>query len=968
MDVKTAFLNGPLKEEVYVAQPEGFVDPDHPEKVYLLRKALYGLKQAPRAWYDELSNFLMSKGFTKGTIDPTLFKIKYGEDILLVQIYVDDIIFGSTNPKYSKRFEKLMHSRFEMSLMGEMKFFLGLQIHQSPKGIFINQAKYALEILKKHNMDNCHSIGTPLATKPKLDVDLSGEPVDQSDYRSKIGSLMYLTSSRPDLVQAVCYCARYQARPTQKHLKEVKRIFKYLKGTINMGLWYPKDSGFELTTFSDADHAGCLDTRKSTSGGIQTEYQLADMFTKALPEDRFKYLVRRIGMRCLTLADLEVVRLGINPMIQPEPEDLPKDNPKLEIAVLSEVNRVPTDPKTFDEAMKSQDVALWKEAINDEMDFIMDNNTWVLADLPPGLLILKNDEVLRDPTELTFFLGLLVKQKDDGIFISQGKYVADILKKFDFATVRTASNPMETNNALLKDEEAADVDVHLYRSMIRSMMYLTASRSNIMFVVCTCASCEHGAVNDSMERVQRFINLLQSAITKLVYFIEPHDHLKPVFVSKNDCPWRVYDGEIMLELKSTCSHRSLVRLGYGLVNSHFPAGSLYTLSDNPKFLVPSYDEEYLLPVVVQYIEKLRFDDNLRYAMMIEIPYSCDVILGIASIRTDQAIVVPSRHQDNIPPSSSRLTRPVYQTCDHIIDTPGETTLSISNARALGLEVAGSDSFALYVLGEACPCPSSLQHALEIISFMSDEEWVVVVVVPEVVVVVVAMAMNIGRMVLGRTILKETSLSHDRFIGITVHQPLASDSPVHQGIGPAWPSLVYQIMEETFRPASSDGIGDVFERYTIQSGSFSSSLIGVEDLSSSVHTYFLFPFPAPLAVGDEVSQYQFTGNTKGEVDLSSRLGFLALVLETVGCLVVVLETVGCLVAFGFACLVGLAGFGSSVGRWWDSGLGGSYVAVGTVKYYKFSNPDIGDQNGESLSSFFSCSADSSFSLLWILWID
>ncbi|GJY31987.1 retrovirus-related pol polyprotein from transposon TNT 1-94 [Tanacetum coccineum] len=162
-----------------------------------------------------------------------------------------------------------MHSRFEMSLMGEMKFFLGLQIHQSPKGIFINQAKYALEILKKHNMDNCHSIGTPLATKPKLDVDLSGEPVDQSDYRSKIGSLMYLTSSRPDLVQAVCYCARYQARPTQKHLKEVKRIFKYLKGTINMGLWYPKDSGFELTAFSDADHAGCIDTRKSTSGGIQ---------------------------------------------------------------------------------------------------------------------------------------------------------------------------------------------------------------------------------------------------------------------------------------------------------------------------------------------------------------------------------------------------------------------------------------------------------------------------------------------------------------------------------------------------------------------------------------------------------------------------------------------------------------------------------------------------------------------------
>nr|GEY40393.1 hypothetical protein [Tanacetum cinerariifolium] len=213
MDVKMAFLNGPLKEEVYVAQRDGFADPDHPEKVYRLRKALYGLKQAPRAWYDELSKFLTSKGFTKGTIDLTLFTIRYGEDILLVQIYIDDIIFGSTYPKYSKHFEKLMHSRFEMSLLGEIKFFLGLQIHQSPSGIFINQAKYTLKILHKHGMDKGQSIGTPMATKPKLDADLNGNPVDQTDYRSKIGSLMYLTSN--------------------------------------------------------ADHAGCIDSRKSTSRGIQ---------------------------------------------------------------------------------------------------------------------------------------------------------------------------------------------------------------------------------------------------------------------------------------------------------------------------------------------------------------------------------------------------------------------------------------------------------------------------------------------------------------------------------------------------------------------------------------------------------------------------------------------------------------------------------------------------------------------------
>nr|GEV86764.1 retrovirus-related Pol polyprotein from transposon TNT 1-94 [Tanacetum cinerariifolium] len=327
MDVKTAFLYVPLKEEVYVNQPYGFVDPYHPDKVYHLKKALYGLKQAPRAWYDKLSTFSVSKGFSKGSIDPTLFITKHGEDILLVQIYVDEIVFGSTNPKLSKQFEKLMHNKFEMSMMGELKFFLGIKIHQSPRGIFINQAK----------------------------------------------ALMYLTISRPDIVHATCYCARYQAKPTEKHLTAVKRIYRYLKDTIHMGLWYSKNTCFELTAFLDSDHAGCLHSRKSTSGGIQflggdklvnwstkkqdctsmslakAEYvsisaccaqvlwmrtqltyygfhfdkipmyldskaaiaiscnPLADLFTKALSEDRFKYLVRRLGMGCLTPEELEVL-------------------------------------------------------------------------------------------------------------------------------------------------------------------------------------------------------------------------------------------------------------------------------------------------------------------------------------------------------------------------------------------------------------------------------------------------------------------------------------------------------------------------------------------------------------------------------------------------------------------------------------------------------------------------------------
>ncbi|GJR76433.1 retrovirus-related pol polyprotein from transposon TNT 1-94 [Tanacetum coccineum] len=268
MDVKTAFLNGPLKEEVYVSQLEGFIDPEFPNHIYRLKKALYGLKQAPRAWYDKLSSFLIEHGFTKGIIDPTFFTRRHGGDILLVQVYVDGIIFGSTNLDFSKRFANLMKNNFEMSMMGELKLFLGLQVHQSPRSIFISQSQYAIELLKKHGLDKCVSMSTPMATE-RLDADLHGTPTDQTTYHRMIGGLMYLTASRPDIAFATFVCARYQARPTVKHLKEVKRIFRYLIQSYNMGLWYLKDFGFKLIVYSDADRAGCKDDCNSTSGGLQ---------------------------------------------------------------------------------------------------------------------------------------------------------------------------------------------------------------------------------------------------------------------------------------------------------------------------------------------------------------------------------------------------------------------------------------------------------------------------------------------------------------------------------------------------------------------------------------------------------------------------------------------------------------------------------------------------------------------------
>ncbi|GJX43932.1 retrovirus-related pol polyprotein from transposon TNT 1-94 [Tanacetum coccineum] len=233
MDVKTVFLNGELKEEVYVSQPEGFVDPDHPTHVYRLKNALYSLKQAPRAWHDTLLQFLLDNKFSKGAVDPTLFTQKIGKHILFVHIYVDDIIFALTDPKACDIFSDEISSKFQMSMMGQMSFFLGLQVSQNPGGIFINQSKFALEILKKFGMDSCDPTDTPMVGRLKLDEDPLGILVDQTRFRSMVGSLMYLTANRPDLVFVVCMCARYQASPTKKHIEALKRVFWYLRGTIN---------------------------------------------------------------------------------------------------------------------------------------------------------------------------------------------------------------------------------------------------------------------------------------------------------------------------------------------------------------------------------------------------------------------------------------------------------------------------------------------------------------------------------------------------------------------------------------------------------------------------------------------------------------------------------------------------------------------------------------------------------------
>ncbi|GJT55698.1 putative ribonuclease H-like domain-containing protein [Tanacetum coccineum] len=270
MDVKSAFLYGKIDEEVYVSQPPGFQDPKYPKKVYKVVKALYGLHQAPRAWYATLSTFLLKNGYRRGTIDKTLFLKKDKHDIILVQVYVDDIIFGSTKKSWCDEFEALMKSRFQMSSMGELTFFLRLQVKQKEDGIFISQDKYVAEILKKFDFANVKTASTPIETQKPLVKDEEASDVDVHLYRSMIGSLMYLTTSRPDIMFAVCACSRFQVTPKTSYLSAVKRIFRYLKGKPKLGLWYPRVSSFDLESYSDSDYAGANLDRKSTTG--EAEY------------------------------------------------------------------------------------------------------------------------------------------------------------------------------------------------------------------------------------------------------------------------------------------------------------------------------------------------------------------------------------------------------------------------------------------------------------------------------------------------------------------------------------------------------------------------------------------------------------------------------------------------------------------------------------------------------------------------
>jgi len=267
LDVKSAFLNGVLKEEVYVKQPEGFKFTNVGHKVYKLKKALYGLKQAPRAWYSEIDAYLSICKFKRSTSEATLYTRSDLEgNLIIVSIYVDDIVYTGSSERLLSEFKREMMQRYEMSDLGLLHHFLGMEILQTDQGVFIHQGKYAKSLLSKFGLDDCKPVSIPLATGEKLKKVDESELADEGLYRRIVGSLLYLTATRPDLMYAASLLSRFMTGPTKIHMGAAKRILRYIQGTLSYGIEYVRDQSVTLIGFCDADCAGSEDDNRSTSG------------------------------------------------------------------------------------------------------------------------------------------------------------------------------------------------------------------------------------------------------------------------------------------------------------------------------------------------------------------------------------------------------------------------------------------------------------------------------------------------------------------------------------------------------------------------------------------------------------------------------------------------------------------------------------------------------------------------------
>ncbi|RVW42706.1 Retrovirus-related Pol polyprotein from transposon TNT 1-94 [Vitis vinifera] len=289
LDVKSAFLHGEIHEEVFVEQPPGYEQKGKESKVYRLKKALYGLKQAPRAWYSRIESYFIKEGFNKCSYEHTLFtKTAEGGKILIVCLYVDDLIFTGNDESMFKAIQKSMMVEFDMTDLGKLRYFLGIEVMQKTDGIFISQRKYAQEVLERFNLYQCNPVHNPVVPGFKLTRDKEGVEVDGTLYKQMVGSLMYLTATRPDLMFSVSLISRYMEHPTESHLLAAKRILRYVKGTVEFGVFYKKGGDDKFIGYTDSDYAGDQDDRRAP--------QIADIMTKPLKLEAFQKLRGLMGV------------------------------------------------------------------------------------------------------------------------------------------------------------------------------------------------------------------------------------------------------------------------------------------------------------------------------------------------------------------------------------------------------------------------------------------------------------------------------------------------------------------------------------------------------------------------------------------------------------------------------------------------------------------------------------------------
>jgi len=267
LDVKNAFLHGSLSEDVYMRQPPGFADPHRPNHVCKLHKAIYGLKQAPRAWFQRFSSFLLRVGFTQSKADNSMFIYHDHLSVMILLLYVDDIILTGSNSSHLLAFLRTLGAEFDIKDLGRLHYFLGVEVHYHPTSIHLTQNQYTVDLLKRSNLLDCKPVSTPMTSKGTLSRTHGTVLADPTPYRQMVGALQYLTMTRQDISYVVQHVSQFIGSPSDVHFEAVKRILRYLKGTLGVGLPICKspDCSF-LVAYSDADWAGCLDTRRSTTG------------------------------------------------------------------------------------------------------------------------------------------------------------------------------------------------------------------------------------------------------------------------------------------------------------------------------------------------------------------------------------------------------------------------------------------------------------------------------------------------------------------------------------------------------------------------------------------------------------------------------------------------------------------------------------------------------------------------------